>query len=371
MDNLPDIKQFATNPELPNIEQYLVTPETKAPSKETSAPGRFMSAARGLTYGLTAGAARPLASYAMLGLDKLIGEGRLTRQEALEILKQQQQEDIATNPISYGAGQVAGSFGLGSRLAALKGGTTIPGAIAYGAGTGAVSGYSESERALDAVTGSVLGAATQGLGSAIAGGVQTAAQAFGKNWTKNAVRDITKQADKDVAEKVKEAVLLTGRRPSETELARMRLDRKLELADQYTIGNIMKLTGQRFVEEVKTGVPAAIGGGAAGALGALAGGADPLTGALYGAGGALAVTKANVLGDVATGASRAAGKYFATDPTGAYPTSQRMQSFAQMAERGVGGVSQSFAQPFIQNEIEKRSRLQMLADEFRAKYGQQ
>lgn len=366
MTPLPDINQFAVTPSVPDINQFAAVPTPAAPPAPTRAapqPNQFMTAARGLTYGLTAGAAKPLASYAMVGLDKLIGEGKLTRQEALQLLEEQRAEDIAASPITYGAGQVVGGLGLGSRLAALKGGTTIPGAIGYGGAAGAVSGYSETEKAIDAVTGAVLGGALQGTASALAGGVKMGAEAFGKQWVTKTAKDIDDQVAKEMKDVAKERLLTTGKRMTPQEIKNEGLARKIQLAEQYTLSNIFKLTGQRALEEAKTGVPIAIGGAAAGSLGALASGQNPLAGAALGAGGALAATKANVLGDVTTGASRFAGKYFANP--------MRTASFAELAERGAGGLAQTAAQPLIQQQADQRSRLQTLADDFRAKYGGQ
>lgn len=157
-------------------------------------PMPLMSAARGLTYGATMNVARPAASVLMVGLDKLLGEGKLTRKEALEILSEQEAADRAANPFYYGAGQLGGAVALpGAALAKLAARVPALGTVGGVAGTGAVTGgigaLAESEDPTKTLYGATLGALTGGL---VGGAFQGAKKGIDEALRIDAARQIEK-----------------------------------------------------------------------------------------------------------------------------------------------------------------------------------
>lgn len=68
-----------------------------------------MAGARGFVNSLTLGASRPIGAGMMLALDQLIGEGKLTLQEALQLITEQQERDQKEHSGAALVGNLAGA----------------------------------------------------------------------------------------------------------------------------------------------------------------------------------------------------------------------------------------------------------------------
>ncbi len=127
--------------------------------------GSGLATVRGFGSGASMGLHKYPAAAMMMMLDQMVGNGQLSHREAMDIINQQQQEDRARYPVASYGGEIAGAFVPGA--AAARGITSLGGAMRAGAGMGAVQGYNEQQRPMDAATGAALGGALPAAGHAI------------------------------------------------------------------------------------------------------------------------------------------------------------------------------------------------------------
>lgn len=179
-------------------------------------------AVRGVGRGASYGLYKYPASMIMLALDKLVGEGKMTRAEAMETLNRQQDDDRAQHPYAAYGGEIAGAFvpggqgklvqlaaGPGAKMVStMQRGMTVPGAsgttarvaqsVARGAGQGAagggIAGYMEHQDTSEAVRGATLGGAL-GAGAA---GAQRAQAAFVTNRAATMAQKNIKQLTEEI-----------------------------------------------------------------------------------------------------------------------------------------------------------------------------
>ena len=154
-----------------------------------------MAGARGLTYGVTAGVARPAAAAAMYSYNHTLGDGKMSWDDALRTVDEQHQEDIEQHPIANYTGQGVGGLGL----AAATGGTSgyqSAGQVATNVGIGALSGASSANNATDATIGAATGGVIGGTLGALGNGVNK----LMSNYT---YKTIAKETDKPVSEVIK------------------------------------------------------------------------------------------------------------------------------------------------------------------------
>jgi len=314
---------------------------------------RLLSTARGMAKGVTAGASRPVSSFLMVGLDKLVGEGKLTRQEALSILDEQEAADVAANPVLYKGAEMAGAVGLGSRLAALRGGTTAKGMIGFGAGTGAVSGFSEKEQLEDALKGAGIGATLSllpaGASKLINDRIARMGKEFTEKETKPIVQSVVDKVERNLPDMIKKMERKGKFTMSPEAIDQLRFDMQQKMIEQYTYGNYGRTVGEMFMKNVPSYLTP---------MGGVAGLGLSSIGGLSGAESA-AVTAAGLLAKPALS-------------TAANVVARNASVAAPQMQRAVSGTAQALTQPAIQSTTEyvteRENRLRKLADEFRLKY---
>lgn len=138
----------------------------------------ILSGARGVISGGSVGLSKYPAAAMMLmmdqsGLTEQVKRGKLTWNEALTLLEEQQARDYAENPKATIAGNLAGAGALGLLT---SGASTIPAAMAVNAGLGGVQGYTQKEDLTDAAIGAGVGAVAGGATKGIQTGVSKLAE---------------------------------------------------------------------------------------------------------------------------------------------------------------------------------------------------
>ena len=132
---------------------------------------------RGVTQGVTGGLARYPAAVAMMGMDKVMGRGKMTYDEALQAIREQDAQDRAEHPYARIGGEVAG--GLGQAIATGGGGMLAQ--VGKSAGLGAVNGFTANggtdNALMDTATGAGLGALFGAGGAKLAAAQVNAARA--------------------------------------------------------------------------------------------------------------------------------------------------------------------------------------------------
>ena len=121
---------------------------------------------RGFGEGKTAGLIKYPAAMVMMGLDKAVGEGKMTWNDAKDAINQQRKDDADNHAIAYLSGNVAGSVG------GIPGGgvATAAGKVLQRigpVGQGAIQGYTQNENLGDAATGAAIGGAAHVIGGAV------------------------------------------------------------------------------------------------------------------------------------------------------------------------------------------------------------
>lgn len=130
---------------------------------------RALPAVRSFGVGSTAGLVKYPAAGAMIAYDQLVGEGKLTPQEALNVINLQQQEDITRYPVTSTAAEMAGSIIPAAKIA--RAAKTIPQMAVGGATLGALSGFNQQQSPQEAITGAGLGAILGTVGGATGTGL--------------------------------------------------------------------------------------------------------------------------------------------------------------------------------------------------------
>jgi hypothetical protein len=147
------------------IEKYPVYKDSVTMDDEPSKLGSF---ARGAMSGI------PGAETVVSGIQALSPD--VTYEQAHKDLETAKDKDWETNPVSYGTGKGAGM--VGTALATGGAGTGLKGAMALGAGFGALSGADEAQNLsdipMDAVKGAPMGAAVGLLGHGVGKALEAA-----------------------------------------------------------------------------------------------------------------------------------------------------------------------------------------------------
>lgn len=243
--------------------------------------------------GLTAGT----SEYGRAGLGYLadriknIGTNKPTKSYEEQLAETRARTEMLKedNPNAYAAGDITGAVGLGI----LTRGKSLPMTVATQGAAGAVRNYSENPDTTvgDALTAGVLQAGVTG-----ALGVGGKVLNYGADKLEQAFQNRFMQVVNEQSAKLGRALT-----PDETSTLYNAVAKGLEVLP--VLGRGVVAAGK----EIKSGIfPAAVGGTAGAVSGLFTG--DPLTNAMWGAGGALALSKANAINILSDEAKVAAGR---------------------------------------------------------------
>lgn len=285
---------------------------------------------RGVGEGSTAGLVHYPASWAMMALDKTIGEGKMSQKDALALLKEQRKSDIENHAVANIGGQVAGAVvPAGTALKVLgKGWKTLAG---IGAAQGAAQGFSQNA----ADEGTTL--QDMGVGGALGGGLSFlgtgVTKVLGAGGRKEAFHGVLKQITEtagfgktaDAALKAKGVPVGKNGRYTQAQRKQVAAELAEDMLDnthpadwgqfvQMPKANMAELAKDAVSRGVSGVVPAAVAGGVLGGAGALVSGNDPLTGAGVGAAGAVALAKQQAAGNLYQTGKAALGRQMARSP---------------------------------------------------------
>lgn len=153
-----------------------------------------LAGVRGFGTGASMGVVKYPAAGLMLALDRLVGEGRLSPGEALQLINEQQQADRTEHPYASYGGEIAGSIAMpgaaGARAATNIAKMTTSRAVpilstgVIGAGQGAIAGFNERQNLDDAAVGA-------GVGGVFGAGANMTQQALNKATRAAAARTAT------------------------------------------------------------------------------------------------------------------------------------------------------------------------------------
>jgi hypothetical protein len=131
-----------------------------------------LATVRGVGIGGTLGAIKYPAASVMVLVDRLMAENpRLTFQEALQAINEQQAYDRETRPINAFGGELTGALNPAANLARLQSPIAM---MAGGATQGAVAGFNERQDLGDAGMGAAAGTVLAGAGSLVGKGQEAA-----------------------------------------------------------------------------------------------------------------------------------------------------------------------------------------------------
>ncbi len=165
------------------------------------------AALRGVTSSITLGLDRYPAAVAMMLIDKAVGEGKLSYEEAQQLIQEQKQRDREERAVARTGGEIVGLVSptmvagkAAARVATAatprvagpvgRAAMTVGTPAVIGAGQGAVSAYTENRDISDVGLGAALG----GVGGAIGGTVQVVANKAVRTATKKAAMDAKSQS---------------------------------------------------------------------------------------------------------------------------------------------------------------------------------
>jgi len=284
---------------------------------------RLAALLRGAGEGATGGLVKYPAAGLMFAMDKLVGEGKLSYDEALKLIREQRAADIEESPVLHTVGNVAGALVPLGVIA--RGGATLGKVIAGNAALGGAQGFSanaaeEGTTLQDTLVGTGLGAGVGALGAGLTAAGQAVARTEVANalyakllentpWRNAVKKQLQAAGEKATSDKIKAAARTEAKRQAEAlpqrEAAAIVQPPKSNLGQRAAASVARGLTG--VVPSAATG--AVIGGG-----GALISGSDPLQGAMLGAGTAVGASKAAALGNVGKTLSHATGRLMARNP---------------------------------------------------------
>lgn len=156
--------------------------------------GDLVAGVRGVGAGASLGAIRYPAALSMVGIDKLIGEGKLSYREALALIREQDRADMEEHKGARLAGEIAGT--IGSSLATGGGGLLAQAAKA--GATGAISGFTANEGMENAGTDTLRGAALGSTLGALGAGVQKVQAGAAKYPYVQSKREVIAEGEKAV-----------------------------------------------------------------------------------------------------------------------------------------------------------------------------
>lgn len=134
--------------------------------RELATTDNILATARGGVSGMTAGFSKPLGAGAAVLIDKLVGTGKLTYEEARQIVEEQDRESRNQAPGLYTGAQLVGGLVPASRVAKVASG--VKGMAAGSAALGAAQGYHDT----GTLEGTLAGAGVGALGGAVGGYLQ-------------------------------------------------------------------------------------------------------------------------------------------------------------------------------------------------------
>lgn len=161
---------------------------------KTKAVEGALPAIRGAGVGATLGLVKPASAGLMYAIDRLMGEGKLTMSEAMQLINEQQAADRAQQPIASYGGEAVGSLlpaitggGAIANIARIGGrglapaATRIGGQAAIGAGQGGIAAYNENQDLGEAALGAAVGAPLALLGQGGQAGVNALVRRSAQN----------------------------------------------------------------------------------------------------------------------------------------------------------------------------------------------